>query len=82
MPFLRQLPIVSPKPRRGECGRRLARFILCVAPAALAFVIVRAAEPNGESTRLLRSPTVSSTHIAFAYANNIWSVERAGDQLL
>jgi tricorn protease len=29
-------------------------------------------------TRMLRSPTVSATHIAFAYANNIWSVERAG----
>src|SRR4030095_3002629 len=72
------LTILSPKPRRGESGRRLARFILYVAPAALAFVIVHAAEPNGESTRLLRSPTVSATHIAFAYANNIWSVERAG----
>ncbi len=33
---------------------------------------------NGEPTRLLRSPTVSATHIAFAYANNIWIVERAG----
>jgi len=29
-------------------------------------------------TRLLRTPTVSATHIAFAYANNIWMVERAG----
>lgn len=29
-------------------------------------------------TRLLRTPTVSATHIAFAYANNIWTVERAG----
>jgi tricorn protease len=29
-------------------------------------------------TRLLRSPTVSATHLAFAYANNVWSVERAG----
>src|SRR5262245_664607 len=29
-------------------------------------------------TRMLRSPTVSASHIAFAYANNIWSVERAG----
>jgi tricorn protease len=29
-------------------------------------------------TRLLRTPTVSATHIAFAYANNIWAVERAG----
>src|SRR5262245_59107143 len=58
--------------------RRLSRFFLYLGPAVFAFVIVRAAEPNGESTRLLRSPTVSATHIAFAYANNIWSVERAG----
>ena len=32
----------------------------------------------GQGTRLLRTPTVSATHIAFAYANNIWIVERAG----
>jgi tricorn protease len=37
---------------------------------------VSAAAP--EQTRLLRQPTVSATHIAFAYANNIWIVERAG----
>ena len=30
------------------------------------------------STRLLRTPTVSATQIAFAYANNIWVVERSG----
>ena len=29
-------------------------------------------------TRLLRMPTVSATQIAFAYANNIWIVDRAG----
>ena len=29
-------------------------------------------------TRLLRTPTVSETQIAFAYANNIWVVDRAG----
>ena len=29
-------------------------------------------------TKMLRSPTVSSTQIAFAYANNIWIVDRAG----
>ncbi len=29
-------------------------------------------------TRLLRTPTVSSTQIGFAYANNIWVVPRAG----
>src|SRR5215471_9782435 len=34
---------------------------------------------NGHSgTRMLRSPTVSATQIAFAYANNIWVVERSG----
>jgi tricorn protease len=33
---------------------------------------------NGDSTRMLRSPTVSATHVAFAYANNIWIAERAG----
>ena len=29
-------------------------------------------------TRMLRSPTVSATQIAFAYANNIWVVPRTG----
>ncbi len=33
---------------------------------------------NGTGTRLLRTPTVSATQIAFACANNIWTVERAG----
>ncbi|MEO8677628.1 MAG: PDZ domain-containing protein [Vicinamibacterales bacterium] len=33
---------------------------------------------QGEATRLLRSPAVSATHVAFVYANNIWVVERAG----
>ena len=37
-----------------------------------------AASPNGESDAALRSPTVSATQIAFAYANNIWVVDRAG----
>ncbi|HVL70041.1 MAG TPA: PDZ domain-containing protein [Vicinamibacterales bacterium] len=44
--------------------------VLCVAALS--------ARMNGEPTRLLRSPAISSTHIAFAYANNIWIVERAG----
>ena len=29
-------------------------------------------------TRLLRQPTVSTTQIAFAYANNLWVPDRAG----
>ena len=32
----------------------------------------------GAQTRMLRTPTVSKTQIAFAYANNIWIVDRAG----
>jgi tricorn protease len=39
--------------------------------------VARARSPNGP-TRLLRTPTVSATQIAFAYANNIWVVPRAG----
>src|SRR5258708_16159088 len=35
------------------------------------------AQSNG-GTRLLRTPTVSATQIAFAYAQNIWVVPRAG----
>src|SRR3982074_2174111 len=38
---------------------------------------VRAQAP-GVQTRWLRTPTVSATEIAFAYANNIWTVPRAG----
>jgi len=33
---------------------------------------------TGPGTRLLRMPTVSATRIAFAYANNLWIVERGG----
>lgn len=29
-------------------------------------------------TKLLRMPTLSATQIAFAYANDIWTVDRAG----
>ena len=29
-------------------------------------------------TRLLRTPSISATHVAFAYANNIWIVGRTG----
>ena len=38
------------------------------------FALALAAAP----TRLLRMPTVSTTHIAFAYASNVWVVERSG----
>src|SRR5262245_13780267 len=45
--------------------------------ASFAGLAVVSAIANGP-TRLLRTPTVSATQIAFAYANNIWIVERAG----
>ncbi len=32
----------------------------------------------GEPTRMLRSPSISATSVAFVYANNIWVVERGG----
>ncbi len=33
---------------------------------------------NSGPTRLLRTPSISATHVAFAYANNIWIVDRKG----
>ncbi|MGZ8378735.1 MAG: S41 family peptidase [Gemmatirosa sp.] len=56
-------------------------------PATLAVALAVAlplAAPLGAqaptATRLLRAPSVSAQHIAFAYANNVWVVERAGGQ--
>ena len=56
---------------------RFVRLLPWLAPAVVVAALT-AAEPNGEPTLLLRSPTVSATQIAFAYANNIWSVDRSG----
>src|SRR5437667_9719432 len=65
--------------------RRLT--VLLIACFALAFLSVKIAGPgffievhaqNSNGTRLLRSPTVSATQLAFAYAQNIWTVPRAG----
>lgn len=53
---------------------RALAALACLATAAAA----HATTPDPGPTKMLRSPTVSGTHIAFAYANNIWSVERAG----
>ena len=41
-------------------------------------VAASGAPTTGGGTRLLRTPTVSATQIAFAYAENIWIVDRAG----
>ena len=48
--------------------------------AGLTAVAVSAPVEAQSPTRLLRTPSVSAQHIAFAYANNVWVVERAGGQ--
>ncbi|HYJ91104.1 MAG TPA: PDZ domain-containing protein, partial [Pyrinomonadaceae bacterium] len=50
-------------------------FILLV---SVLFTPLFAARAQSGGTRLLRSPSVSDTQIAFAYAQNIWVVPRAG----
>src|SRR3954447_12270476 len=45
----------------------------------LSLLLISSSYVEGASgTRLLRTPTVSSESIAFAYANNIWIVDRKG----
>lgn len=48
--------------------------------AATALALAAAPAAPQEPTRLLRQPTVSATHIAFAYANDLWIVDRAGGE--
>ena len=63
----------------GVLRYRANIILACLVFVGLAtLVATRVATANGGATRMLRSPTVSATHIAFAYANNIWIVERAG----
>ncbi len=50
----------------------------CLAIAAVAATALAASAQTPVSTRLLRTPSISAQHIAFAYANNIWVVQRAG----
>ncbi|HYW30828.1 MAG TPA: protease, partial [Gemmatimonas sp.] len=54
---------------------RAPRLIPLTALAALSIGSPAHAQ---STTRLLRTPSVSASHITFAYANNIWVVERAG----
>jgi hypothetical protein len=46
----------------------LTLTVLCIA----AFELAASGADGSSTTRLLRTPTVSATQIAFAYANNIW----------
>ncbi|MGE0552160.1 MAG: PDZ domain-containing protein [Gemmatimonadales bacterium] len=45
---------------------------------SLVLLALATGTPAAAQTLLLREPTVSERHIAFAYANNIWIVDRAG----
>jgi tricorn protease len=53
-------------------------FIALVIGSFSFTAFVAQAQTTSAQTRLLRMPTVSATQIAFAYANNIWTVPRAG----
>ena len=48
----------------------------CLRAAVLVLAVFAA--PAFGQTRMLRSPSVSAKHIAFAYAQNVWVVDRAG----
>ncbi|MGQ0538966.1 MAG: S41 family peptidase [Gemmatimonadaceae bacterium] len=50
------------------------RASLVLLAAALAANVT----PLAAQTRLLRQPTVSGSHVAFAYANNVWIASREG----
>src|SRR5882672_10850411 len=57
------------------CVRNVALFVAFV---FFCFTLQSAKGQAPGQTRLLRTPTVSATQIAFAYAENIWTVPRAG----
>ncbi|HET7189699.1 MAG TPA: protease, partial [Gemmatimonadaceae bacterium] len=44
----------------------------------LAAIALLSGAPLNAQTRMLRSPSVSARHIAFAHAGNIWIVDRSG----
>ena len=60
------------------CSRTAITIAILIFAGLAVLTATRVTSANGGATRLLRSPTVSATHIAFAYANNIWIVERGG----
>ena len=55
-----------------------ALIFLPVVLACGALTVVTLPGDVGPATRMLRNPTVSAAQIAFAYANNIWVVDRTG----
>src|SRR6187399_931877 len=72
--------MVPSRPSGRGSMTNTTRTLAAVCAAAALMTTAYAGRPsaNGTPTKLLRMPTVSATQIAFAYANNIWTVERAG----
>jgi len=65
----------------GELSMRtrfVALALLSIASAAGAAV---AMAPDPTDTRMLGAPAVSETHIAFIYANDLWSARRDGSEV-
>ncbi len=58
--------------------RASEKHALLLAVTALCSLPVPAEAQDGGRTRLLRQPSASARHVAFAYANNIWVVGRDG----
>jgi tricorn protease len=56
----------------------MQRLTLRLTHGLTPLALLLAASTLPAQTRLLRTPSVSATHIAFAYANDVWIVERAG----
>ncbi|MEY4635765.1 MAG: hypothetical protein RJA55_1563 [Acidobacteriota bacterium] len=56
----------------------MKRFLSCALLILLLVPVSVELAATGTPTRMLRSPSISATDVAFVYANNIWVVERAG----
>ncbi len=68
------------KTPRAEFARRASLVLIALIAITMLTIkfSVREAHAQAGGTRLLRNPTVSATQIAFAYAQNIWTVTREG----
>jgi tricorn protease len=66
--------------RRAKLALRIPVAIIAVLAISILIVRFSSHETHAQAggTRLLRNPTVSATQIAFAYAENIWTVPREG----
>src|SRR5688572_495275 len=72
---------ITPGPQKAQKAQTYMIKIISKSLLIVALVSSSAAvglRANGTPTRLLRTPSISATHVAFAYANNIWVADRKG----